>query len=98
MLTQKQKNEIIAEVLSLQNATVLTPEDLGKTDDYVFKQYSKLELQYVVENIEIIYESTLKWIDEAMYREMRDFTDVESRKKLGLEILDMIIKKRREDV
>ncbi len=78
MLTQEKKNEIIEEVL--QNATQAP--------------FSECELQFTVDNIEIILESTLTWIDGAMYREMSDFTNVEARKKLGLELLNMIIKER----
>ncbi len=78
MLTKEQKESIQKEVL--QNATV--------------KTFSEAELRHTIDNIEIILDTALGWIDGAMYREMYDFTNIEVRKKLGLEILNMIIKER----
>jgi len=80
MLTADQKQEIISTVL--QNATV--------------KEFTKCELIYTVDNIEIILETTLNWIDEVVKREMSDFTDIEARKELGIKLLSMIIQERME--
>lgn len=78
MLSKEQKEEILAKVL--QSATK--------------KMYSRVELEHVIDRIDDILETALDWVDTAMVREMYDFVDTEARKKLGLELLSEIIKKR----
>ncbi len=78
MLTDKQKESIIAEVL--QNATV--------------KTYTQAELKRIIKYIEPVLDSALVWINDIMVMETSYFIEDEERKKLGIELLDMIIKKR----
>ena len=51
----------------------------------------------MLDSIDTILDSMLSWMDGAMAKEMYDFTDKETRKKLGLELLNMIIKERMEN-
>ncbi len=84
MLTKEQKESIASEILLMNIFGSLNTE----------RDFSLAEMDHTIDNIENILESTLSWIDGAIYREMYDFTDIEARKKLGLEILSMIIKER----
>ncbi len=90
MLTKEQKESIADKIIP--------PVEIEKDRlQYAsVEEFTCQELEHTIDNIENILESTLSWIDGAMYREMNDFTNVEARKKLGIEILSMIIKKRLE--
>ena len=89
MLTKEQKEAIADKIIP---PMAVVEED--RLQYATVEEFTRRELEHTIDNIENILESTLGWIDGAMYREMNDFTNVEARKKRGLGILSIIIKER----